>query len=303
MSRRRPCPSGPVPGSVGGVSPGYGRRHVHKVWHGTGETRLRMPCRARDRSDKPMVKPAGVQRESEGVVVPVMLRELVPDGVQHNAPGGKGPALVMPSERVSVRAWPGWSGPTTPAGRAIGPVGSSLTGQPSGVKVRELQRRLWAAAKQSEGRRFHALYDRVHRGDVLWEAWKRVRGNRGAAGVDRVTLALVEDVRGGADARRTPSRSAFRVVSSRASQACGHPETSRRSPTVGDPHGAGPGGPGGGEDRAGTYLRGRLLVVLVRVPAQAVGDAGHGDHPGLVHPGVHPGGRGRYPGLLRQYRP
>ena len=61
------------------------------------------------------------------------------------------------------------------------------------MKVRQLQRALWAAAKQSEGRRFHALYDRVHRGDVLWEAWERVRKNRGAAGVDRVTLVAVED--------------------------------------------------------------------------------------------------------------
>jgi RNA-directed DNA polymerase len=59
--------------------------------------------------------------------------------------------------------------------------------------VRELQRKLWAAAKQSSGRRFHALYDRIHRSDVLWEAWERVRANRGAAGVDRVTLAAVED--------------------------------------------------------------------------------------------------------------
>jgi RNA-directed DNA polymerase len=59
------------------------------------------------------------------------------------------------------------------------------------VKVRELQNRLWTVAKQQEDRRFHALYDRIHRGDVLWEAWERVRANRGAAGVDRVTLAMV----------------------------------------------------------------------------------------------------------------
>jgi len=58
--------------------------------------------------------------------------------------------------------------------------------------VRKLQRRLWAAAKQSSERRFHALYDRIHRGDVLVEAWERVRTNGGAAGVDRVTLAAVE---------------------------------------------------------------------------------------------------------------
>jgi RNA-directed DNA polymerase len=66
----------------------------------------------------------------------------------------------------------------------------------STVKVRQLQRRLWAAAEQSPERRFHALDDRVHRGDVLWEAWERVRENRGAAGVDRVTLAYVQEVYG-----------------------------------------------------------------------------------------------------------
>src|SRR5712691_7235824 len=58
--------------------------------------------------------------------------------------------------------------------------------------VRRLQRGLWAAAKRSRGRRFHALYDRIYRSDVLWEAWERVRRSRGAAGVDRVTLAELE---------------------------------------------------------------------------------------------------------------
>lgn len=58
--------------------------------------------------------------------------------------------------------------------------------------VGKLQRRLWAAAKQSPERRFHALFDRVHRCDVLWEGWRRVRANRGAAGVDGQTLAEVE---------------------------------------------------------------------------------------------------------------
>jgi RNA-directed DNA polymerase len=59
--------------------------------------------------------------------------------------------------------------------------------------VRELQRKLWTAAKQSPERRFHALYDRICRGDVLWEAWRRVLTNRGAAGVDKLTLAHVEE--------------------------------------------------------------------------------------------------------------
>ena len=69
----------------------------------------------------------------------------------------------------------------------------SPLGLASPEKVRRLQNRLWAAAKQSEDRRFHALYDRIYRSDVLIEAWSRVRANRGAAGVDAVTIAAVED--------------------------------------------------------------------------------------------------------------
>ena len=60
-------------------------------------------------------------------------------------------------------------------------------------KVRELQRKLWVCAKQSKTRHFHALYDRIYRSDVLWEAWKRVRNNKGAAGVDETTLRCIEE--------------------------------------------------------------------------------------------------------------
>src|SRR5436305_9671885 len=60
-------------------------------------------------------------------------------------------------------------------------------------KVRQLQRRLWVCAKSSKTRRFHALYDRIHRSDVLWEAWTRVRSNKGAAGVDNTTLRSIEE--------------------------------------------------------------------------------------------------------------
>ncbi len=59
-------------------------------------------------------------------------------------------------------------------------------------KAQALQRTLYRAAKADPGRRFHALYDKVHRRDVLERAWEQVRANRGAAGIDRITLADVE---------------------------------------------------------------------------------------------------------------
>ena len=72
------------------------------------------------------------------------------------------------------------------------PGSNSPRGRPSSDKVRQLQRRLWVAAKRSPERRFHALMDRIWRGDVLQEAWRRVKKNRGAAGVDALTLSVVE---------------------------------------------------------------------------------------------------------------
>src|SRR5437763_9861477 len=85
-------------------------------------------------------------------------------------------------------------------------------------KVRALQRTLYRAAKADPKRRFHALYDKVYRRDVLERAWALVRANRGAAGIDRQSIADVErygvdrlldelaaDLRGGAGVRSRPT--------------------------------------------------------------------------------------------------
>ena len=144
------------------------------------------PSSGKDPRYKPMVKSEGGQRKSDGVVVPLI-------GVQHNAPGGKGPDFGHVSEG-------GKRGGVAGTARSSNPDGP----QPAGLNrlapvspVRELQRKLWTAAKQSEGRRFHAVFDQICRRDVLWMAWDRVRANRGAPGAKAPAARVDEAGAGG----------------------------------------------------------------------------------------------------------
>src|SRR5499427_557768 len=59
-------------------------------------------------------------------------------------------------------------------------------------QVRQLQRTLYRTAKQSKAVKFYSLYDKIWRTDVLWEAWKQVKANRGAPGVDSETIEGIE---------------------------------------------------------------------------------------------------------------
>jgi RNA-directed DNA polymerase len=122
-------------------------------------------------ANRPSAKGGTAQRKSDGVIVPTKTANTV---------GGKGHERGCVVEEGKREGMTGRTGSNSPERRR--PID----------KVRQLQRRLCAAAKQSPERRFHALYDRMWRRDVLDEAWERVKRNRGSAGLDSQTIAEVE---------------------------------------------------------------------------------------------------------------
>jgi group II intron reverse transcriptase/maturase len=66
-------------------------------------------------------------------------------------------------------------------------------------KIRELQKKLYQKAKQDKGYRFYLLYDKVYRRDILSHAYRLVRANKGAPGVDGITFESIEKIEGGVD--------------------------------------------------------------------------------------------------------
>ena len=162
-----------TPKGLGGV---WGAARVQGSARNAREPSAQPPSRLGD-SYKSTTKANTAQRKSEGIVVP---HAKATNAAQQNAAGGKGPWGLCRVDEEGTGAGMDAKRPNTPDGRS------------SVENVRRLQKRLREVAKQQTGRKFHALYDRIYRSDVLYEAWNRVRDNGGAAGVDAMTIAVIE---------------------------------------------------------------------------------------------------------------
>ena len=146
--------------------------------------------------------------------------------------------------------------PLTPALRA-----SSIWREEGVDAFQALQGVLYRSAKQDPERRFHVLYDKLTRCDVMWKAWVSVATDSGAPGVDGVTIASIEGrgCRGsGSLPRRARQGGGGRDLPASAPAAGEHPQarSAEQVQATLNPRCSGSGDHGSGQVHPGTDLRG-----------------------------------------------
>jgi RNA-directed DNA polymerase len=118
-------------------------------------------------------------------------------GKRGNSRGAKGPCpwdAESETRRDRLR-----HDATTGEGEAL-PETFGVNGKGLPMKLFTLRQKLYLKAKREPRFRFYALYDRIHRQDVLEAAWAQVAVNGGSAGVDGVTIAEIAGSPGGSAA-------------------------------------------------------------------------------------------------------
>ena len=126
------------------------------------------------------------------------------------------------------------------------------------------ERMLTALEQGVKGGKWFSLIDKVHPERTLLAAFSRVAANKGAAGVDHVTVTMFGDhLEENLDPQR---RSANWPLSAATDPPALHPQTGEQgTAAAGNSDGSRPGGPNGGAEGPGTDLRARLRGAQLRL--------------------------------------
>lgn len=132
-----------------------------------------------------------VERQSEGAIL------ALESSGQQNPTRAKGPYFID-AHVWEEGVWPVPEEGLDQPGKSVGSPAESAGGSARVIrrvdgltKLQALQRVLYRCAKQDPVRRFHALYDKLTRSDVMWQAWCDVAANKGAPGIDGITIESI----------------------------------------------------------------------------------------------------------------